>query len=124
MLKPVFEQSKKLQKKVMLLSNLFRNRLDDFVNSSDKEDVIYHCQTKNARSPWLLSTKKNRVTGHFAIKEGVLWRNRNIGHSTMEEKAIEKNRVICHSEMEEEIKDANEKRSEVSFLYQKIIKYN
>lgn len=40
MLKQAFEQGKELRVEVMPLSNMFSNGLDDFANSSNKENVI------------------------------------------------------------------------------------
>ena len=51
MLKQAFGQGKKLQEKVVLLSNSFSNRLDDLVDTSDKEDVISRRRTRNVTSP-------------------------------------------------------------------------
>lgn len=34
-------QGKEQQKKVVLLSNLFNNKLDDFINNFDKKHIIY-----------------------------------------------------------------------------------
>lgn len=53
MLKQVFEKSKEVQKKIMPLSNLFNNRLNDFVNSSDKKNIISHCLDKNVTNSGL-----------------------------------------------------------------------
>ena len=39
-LKQVFGRVEDLQKEVVPLSNVFSNRLDDLVNTSDEEDVI------------------------------------------------------------------------------------
>lgn len=50
MFKKAFGQAKKMQKKVILLSNIFSNKFDDLVTSFDKEDIIYCHQTKNATS--------------------------------------------------------------------------
>lgn len=49
MLKWAFRQDKKLQKKIMLLSNVFTYSLDNFLNSF-KKNVIYHLQTNNITS--------------------------------------------------------------------------
>ena len=48
----------------MLLSNMFNNKLNDFVDSSDKEDVISCHQNKNAISPQLPAIGRDRVAGH------------------------------------------------------------
>ena len=40
MLKQAFGLDKELQEEIMILSNIFSNRLDDLVNSSDEEDII------------------------------------------------------------------------------------
>ena len=71
MLKQAFGQGKELQEEVVLLSNAFSNRLDDFVDTSDKENVIGCRQTRNATSPQLPGTGRNRVAGHSERGEGM-----------------------------------------------------
>ena len=63
MLKQAFRRGEKLQKEVVLLSNAFSNRFDHLVNTSDKEDVISRCRTRNVTSPQLLGTGRIRVAG-------------------------------------------------------------
>lgn len=58
-----------MQKEIVPLSNIFSNRLDDFVDNSNKEDVISCCQNWDATSPWLLAIEKNKVVGHSEIKK-------------------------------------------------------
>lgn len=41
MLKQTFRRGEKLQEKVVLLSNLYNNKLDNFVNSFNKKNIIY-----------------------------------------------------------------------------------
>lgn len=101
MLNWVFKQSKKLQKEVKLLSNIFSNRLDDFVNSYDEKDVISYCQNRNTMSLQLFVIEKNRVADH----------------SEIEKRAIERNRVISCSEMEEEMEGTNKDIFDINFLY-------
>ncbi len=48
----------------MPLSNIFSNRLDDLVDSSNEEDVISRRQNKNATSPQLPATGRDRVADH------------------------------------------------------------
>lgn len=67
-LKQVFGQDKELQEEVILPSNAFRNKLDDFVISSNKKDIISGRQTKNATNPQLSGTGRNKVDGHFEIE--------------------------------------------------------
>ena len=81
-----------MQEEVVSLSNIFSNRFDDLVNSSNKEDVISRCQNRNLTSPQL--------------------------------PAIRKDRVATHSELEERIEGAKKDISDVSFIYQGIIKCN
>ncbi len=50
---------------------MFSNRLDDFVNSSDEEDVISRHQNRNTMSPQLLTIRKDRVTSYFEPKERI-----------------------------------------------------
>ncbi len=76
----------------MPLSNTFSNRLDNLVDSSDKEDVISRRRNRNTTSPQLSATGRDRVAGH--------------------------------SEPEEQMEGAKGDMSDVSFLYQGIIKCN
>ena len=82
----------------MLLSNVFSNRFDDFINTSNKKNVIKRCQTRNATSFWLLGIGKNRVASHFKIEKGALKKNGVAGHSKIEKRAIKKNGVAGYSE--------------------------
>lgn len=108
MLKQAFGQDKGLQEEVELLSNIFNNRLNDFVNSSDKEDIISRYQNRKVTSLWLLATGKNRVTSN----------------SEIEEEAIARNRITSYSKIEVETEDANEDIFDINFFYWRIIKYN
>lgn len=101
MLKQAFRQGKKLQKEIKPLFNIFSNRLDNLVNSYDEENIISHCQNRNATSPQLPAIEKNRVAGHSKIEEG----------------ATERNRVTGCFEIKEEIESVNEDTFDVSFLY-------
>ena len=71
MLKQAFRQDEKLQEEVVLLSNAFSNRLDDLVNTSNKEDIISHRQTRNTTSLRLLDTGRNKVAGHSERGDGM-----------------------------------------------------
>lgn len=55
----------------MRLSNMFNNRLDDFVDSSNEENVISHRQNRNATSPQLPGTERSRVVGHSRLEKGI-----------------------------------------------------
>ena len=124
MLKQAFGRGKDLQEEVVPLSNVFSNRLDDLVDTSNKEDVISRHQTGNATSPRLPGRKKNRVTGNFQMQEGASGKNRVAGHSEKEERATGRNGVAGRSDKKEGMEGANGDMSEVSFLDQGIIKYN
>ena len=50
-LKQAFEQGKELQEEVVPLSNIFSDRLDKFVDSSDNKDLISRWQRRNTTSP-------------------------------------------------------------------------
>ena len=50
MLKQAFGQSKELQEEVVPLSNIFSNRLDDLIDSSNDKNVISRRQKKNPTS--------------------------------------------------------------------------
>ncbi len=71
MLKQVFGQGGELQEEVMPLSNTFSNRLDNFVDSSDEEDFISRHQNRNATSPQLSATGRDRVAGHSGPEERI-----------------------------------------------------
>lgn len=49
-LKKAFGQGEDLLEEVVPLSNIFSDRLDDLVDSSDNEDVISRRQSRNAKS--------------------------------------------------------------------------
>lgn len=55
----------------MLLSIVTSNRLDKLINSSNKEDVIYCYQTKNATSLQLQSIKNKRVANNSEIEKKI-----------------------------------------------------
>ena len=124
MLKQAFGWDEDLQEEVVPLSNVFSNRLDDFVDTSDEEDVISRRWTRNATSPWLPRRGKNRIAGNSQMQEGALGRNRVAGHSKREERATGRNGVAGRSDKEEEMESANGDMSEVSFLNRGIIKCN
>lgn len=84
MLKQAFWRGKELQKEVVPLYNIFSNRLDDFVDSSDDKDVINRRQRRNATSPRLPTTGRNGAADHFGMEEGAAGRNRIAGHSRIE----------------------------------------
>ena len=62
----------------MLLSNAFSNRLDDLVDTFDKEDIISRRPTRNATSPRLLGIGRNKVVGHFQREKGIEDVNRDL----------------------------------------------
>ncbi len=55
----------------MSLSNMFSNRFDDLVNNSDKEDIISRCQNRNATSPQLPATGRDKVASHSETEERI-----------------------------------------------------
>ena len=60
-----------MQKKVVPLSNMFNNKVDDLIDSSDKKVVISHCQSRNATSPQLPAIERDRVAGHSKPEERI-----------------------------------------------------
>ena len=124
MLKQVFGRGEDMQKEVVPLSNMFGNRLNDLVNTSNEEDVISCCQTGNVTSPRLSEREKNRVASNFQMQEGASGRNRVAGYSEKEEKATRRNGIAWCSDRKKEMEGANGDMSEVRFLNQRIIKYN
>ena len=71
MSKQAFGQSEELQEEVMPLSNMYNNRLDNLVKSSNKEDVINYSLNKNTTSPQLLAIGKDKVAHHSELKERI-----------------------------------------------------
>ncbi len=71
MLKQAFERVEELQEEVVPLSNTFSNRLDDLVDSFDKEDVISRRRNRNATRPQLPATRTDRVVGHSEPEEQI-----------------------------------------------------
>ena len=125
-----------MQKEVIPLFNIFSNRLDDFVDSSDNKDLISGRQSKNTTSPQLPATKrnrdtgyskmeeraikKNRVAGHSEIKEGIGGTNKVASHSEIEKRDVKKNRVAGHSRIKRKIEEsANGDLSDISFSIKK-----
>ena len=78
-LKQVFGQSKELQKEFVSLFNIFSNRLDDFINSSNKKSVIIRRWTRNVTSLQLSSIGRNRIASHFEMEEGLQGRMELLG---------------------------------------------
>lgn len=100
----------------MPLFNLLSNRLDDFLNTSNEENVINHCQTKNATSLQLLNIGKNRVAGYSEIENGALGRNKVANYSQIEEEATRRNGIVGHFEKKKGIESVNKDMSKVSFF--------
>lgn len=61
----------------MTLSNLFSNKLNNLVNSFEEENIISCHPGKNATSPQLLATKRNRVTSNSELDEGMEGSNKD-----------------------------------------------
>lgn len=55
----------------MLLSNILKNRLDDLVDSPNKDDIINRRQSRNATRPQLLAIERNRVANYFELEEQI-----------------------------------------------------
>lgn len=53
----------------MSLSNLFSNRLDNLIDSSNEENIISCCSDKNATNPQLPAIWENEVTGDSKLDE-------------------------------------------------------
>ena len=70
-LKQAFRQGKKLQEEIVPLSNIFNNRLDDLIDSSNKKDIISYYQNRNATNSQLPATGKDRVTSYFELEERI-----------------------------------------------------
>lgn len=69
----------------MLLSNIFSNRLIDLVSGFNKEDIISQCQIRNITSLGLFVTGRNSGTGFTKIDESTSRRNKNTGHFEIKE---------------------------------------
>ena len=92
----------------MPLLNMYGNRIDDLINSSDEKDGISYRQSRNATSLWLPGTRRNRVASHFKIEKG----------------ATGKNEVAGHFEKWKRMEGVNGDISKFSFLNQRITKCN
>lgn len=92
----------------MLISNILSNRIDNFVNSFDEEDIISHRQTKNATRSQQPSTRRNKI----------------VVYSKREEWATRRNRIAEHSKKREEMDSINKDMSEIRFFNQERTKYN
>ena len=55
----------------MLLFNIINNRQNKLVNNSNKENIIYCRQTKNATSFQLPNTKEKKVTSNCKIEKKI-----------------------------------------------------
>lgn len=100
----------------MPLFNVFSNRLNDFTNISNKKDVISRRQIKNATSPQLPDTKKNKVVNNSQMQKGILRKHKVAGYSKIEKRATEKNRVAGHFERKKRIEDVNGNMFKFSFF--------
>lgn len=61
-----------MQKEVVQLLNLFSTtRLDDLINSFDKEDIISRYQNKNTISLPFPIIGRNRVISHIKLEEQI-----------------------------------------------------
>ena len=124
----------------MPLSDIFNNRLDDFVDSSNDNDVISHRQGGYPINPWLLAIGRNEGGSDSIMEEEAVRRNKVIGHSKMKEKTVgtnrvashceikegdgRRNRVVSYSGIEQEMeRGTNNDLSDVSF-YREIVNYN
>lgn len=100
----------------MQLSNIFINKLDNLVDSSDDKDIISRHWSENATSCQLQAIGRNRVADHSKIEEETVEINRVASHSEKKEGVVEKNRVTGHSERKQELKKAaNCTLSDISF---------
>ena len=124
MLKQAIEQDKNLWKKVVLLSNVFSNKLDDFINISDEEDVISHRQIENAASLQRLGIRTIKVASKSHIYKRALEKNRSASYFKKKDRATKKNGVAGCSDKEERIENVNGDISEINFFDQRIIRYN
>lgn len=77
MLKQAFGQEKELQEEIVPLSNIFSNRLDEFVNSSNENDVISYHLNRNAMSSQLPAIGRGKIAGQSELKDGIEDTNNN-----------------------------------------------
>lgn len=98
MLEQAFGQRKKLQKNLVPLFNIFSNRFDDFVHSSDNKNVI-SCLKKKTASRQLSVIRRNKIASNFEI----------------EKVAAKKNKVASYFMIEKKIESANSDLSNVNF---------
>lgn len=84
----------------MQLLNIFSDRLNNLINSSNNKDVISYGQKKNVTSPQLLAKRRNRVSGQVEI----------------EKKVAERNRIADYFKIKLEMKSTNNDLSDVRFF--------
>lgn len=92
----------------MLLLNLFSNKLDNQVDSSDNKDMIPGFLIWNVISFQILTTRWNKNASLIKIDKYI----------------SETKRDISYSEIEKELRNTNEIMSDVKFLYWGIIIWN
>lgn len=79
-----------MQEEFVQLFTIFSKKLDNLYNSSDKENVIYCRKTKNATSPQLLGIRRIKVTSYFEIEKKASEKNRVAGHFKIKERVIKR----------------------------------
>lgn len=94
-----------MQKKVISLFNIFSNKLNNLVDSSNKENIISYCQIRNAMSLQLLIIRRNSGVGLIEINKCTSRKNEN----------------TRQFKIKEVIRGANMVISDISFFYQRII---
>lgn len=67
-----------MQKKVLSLFNFFNNKLDNLINSPNKEDIISYCLSKNVISFELLAIQENKIVGNTKLHKKIKNLNGNI----------------------------------------------
>lgn len=77
----------------MLLSNMFNNKVNDFINSFFKKNIICYCWTKNTTS-FQTSIEKNKVAGYSQNKKKSLKKNKVASYFEIKKKLKEKIKLL------------------------------
>ena len=76
-----------MQKKIMQLSNKFRNRLNDLVNIFDKKNIISCYHNRNTTiSFYLLVIVRNNIADLTKVEKRALKKNRVASHFKIEKR--------------------------------------
>lgn len=110
-----------MQEKIVAFINMFSNKLNNLVDSSNEEDIISYSQNRDLTNFELLIIKRNCLICHIEMNKNALERNIIAGYDDIDDGILGKNRYASQSEIEEEMNNANGVTYDTSFLYQRVI---